>query len=414
MESFQQQQQQRERKGMRNLKLSLLLTSLLSTGAFAAGDIKLTHKKKLTLPRIIGGVEAPKGEFPWMASIQSKGDHFCGGSVIDSDWILTAAHCVEDETAANIKVRVNFTQHNDASQGEIHEVDKIFVKQAYLDGKSEDIAMLKLKTKVSSAVSKITLANENLMLSAAKPGVTATVAGWGNRSTDGEDFPQKLQKVDVPIVTNAVCNSKEAYNGKIQTTEVCAGFAKGGKDSCQGDSGGPLVVRQNGAFIQAGIVSWGDGCAAPNKYGVYARVASFQSWIADVKAGKVNESTGGGNAGGGNTGGGNNGGGETATGVNAGELFTGLSGKADDQILYSIEVPEGTRMLWVDTRGGEGDVDLYLRHGEEPTTDNFDFAHSQEGNSEYIIVELPESGKWNIMVHGYSDFSNVELLTFTR
>ena len=393
------------RLAMKHLKLPLLLASILSTGAVASDNLKLTHKQKLTLPRIIGGVDAPTGEFPWMASIQSQGQHFCGGSVIDTNWILTAAHCLEGESADNIKVRVNFTQLNDPTQGEIHSAEEIFINQAYLDGKSEDIALIKLKSNLSSSIPKVALANENLMLSAAKPGVTATVAGWGNKSTSGEEFPAKLQKVNVPIVSNEACNASEAYGGQVQNTELCAGFAQGGKDSCQGDSGGPLVVKQNGTYIQAGVVSWGDGCALPNKYGVYARVASFEKWIADVKAGKID----GGNTGG--TGSGGDGGNIT---VNAGEIISELSGETDDQAFFQVEVAEGNRLLWVDTQGGTGDVDLYLSHGEKPTLDNFDFSHFQDGNSEYIIVELPEAGTWHIMLHGYSEYSGVELMMFTR
>merc|ERR1711991_1128309 len=107
----------------------------------------------------------------------------------------------------------------------------------------------------------------NIMLAAGKPGSVATVSGWGNQSTITDDFPNMLQKVQVPLVSNEVCNSTEAYGGQVQNTEMCAGLAQGGKDSCQGDSGGPLVIRQNGDYVQAGIVSWGDGCAQPNKYG---------------------------------------------------------------------------------------------------------------------------------------------------
>lgn len=393
---------------MKHFRKAFIFASLLSCGAVAAENLKITHKQQLTLPRIIGGVEAPKGEFPWMASVQWQGQHFCGGSVIADEWILTAAHCVEDETANNLQVRVNFTDLNNTAQGESHQVQEIFVKQAYLDGQSQDIALLKLATKVSSAVAPITLADENIMLAAGKPGSVATVSGWGNQSTITDDFPNMLQKVQVPLVSNEVCNSAGAYGGQVQNTEMCAGLAQGGKDSCQGDSGGPIVIRQNGDYVQAGIVSWGDGCAQPNKYGVYARVASFNEWIADVKAGKIDQH----NPGGGNTGGGDTSGPVTMT--YSGDLITNLSGKTDENAYYEIEVAEGTRLLWIDTKGGTGDVDLYLRHAEKPTIEVFDYSPFLEGNSEYVVVELPAAGTWHIMLNAYTDYAGVELMIFTR
>ena len=406
------------------LKYPLLLsTFLLSASAVQAADLKLTHKKQMTLSRIIDGVATRAGERPWMASLQQGGEHFCGGSVIDRQWILTAAHCIEDITQgdSNFKVRVNFTNLSDTSSGETHQVETIYAHEGYAKGESKDIALLKLKTPISGSIAAVALANKNTMLEAAKPGQQASVSGWGNTSTTGEEFPQELRNVEVPIVSNEVCNSAEAYGGQIKNTEMCAGFAKGGKDSCQGDSGGPLVVRENGEFVQAGVVSWGDGCAQPNKYGVYARVASFTDWIADVKAGKVKPGTGGGN--GGNTGGGDDGGdwGDGDWGdipqdgtLISGLPFAGISGDTNSTQMFQIEVEEGARILWVDIKGLSGDADLYLQQGSEPTTEAYEYAPMFEGSNEHVMVEFPESGTWYIMVHGHEKFEDLEILAFTR
>lgn len=397
---------------MKLLALTAILSSLLATSTATATtkapSLKLTHKKQLTLPRIIGGVEAPKGERPWMASLQSGGQHFCGGSVIDRQWILTAAHCVEDVTdPSSLDIKVNFTRLDDPNTGETHKVSDIYVNQGYLAGESKDIALLKLTSKVSDAIASINLADENTMLAAASAGKIASVSGWGNTSADGESFPQKLQKVEVPIVSNQVCNSAEAYNGQIQDTEMCAGLAAGGKDSCQGDSGGPLVVKQGGEFIQAGVVSWGEGCAVANKYGVYARVASFKQWIADVKSGKV-ESHDGNSSGNGNTDNGNN-----SQLVNA-QVLTGLSGELNSQAYYTIEVPEDAHILWIDTKGTIGDADLYLKKGEQPSLDDFDYAPFEQGSNEHILIRAPEAGTWHLMVHGYENYQQLELALFSR
>jgi len=89
----------------------------------------------------------------------------------------------------------------------------------------------------------------------------------------------ELQEVDVPIVSNATCNT--SYGGEITANMICAGYAQGGKDACYGDSGGPLFVpdETGTGWVQVGVVSWGEGCALPNYYGVYARVSRYQSWI---------------------------------------------------------------------------------------------------------------------------------------
>ena len=92
-------------------------------------------------------------------------------------------------------------------------------------------------------------------------------------------FPDNLQWVQVPLVTNAQCFQN--YNGYIGITSsmICAGYPEGGKDSCQGDSGGPLICNEGGKAVLTGVVSVGLGCAAPNFPGIYARVTAVLSWI---------------------------------------------------------------------------------------------------------------------------------------
>jgi len=102
-------------------------------------------------------------------------------------------------------------------------------------------------------------------------------AGWGTLQESG-NTPSVLQKVSVPLVSHANCT--RSYPGKISDQMICAGLKIGGKDSCQGDSGGPLLLQDNsGHPVLIGVVSWGAGCARPNKYGVYSKVNSVTSWI---------------------------------------------------------------------------------------------------------------------------------------
>jgi secreted trypsin-like serine protease len=120
--------------------------------------------------------------------------------------------------------------------------------------------------------------------STAQAGEVNIAAGWGNTSPTGSAFPALAQEVGVPLVSNEVCNAKDAYNGEITAGMMCAGFSAGGKDSCQGDSGGPLFLDggKPGVATLTGVVSWGYGCAQPNAYGVYARVSVFKGWIDQV------------------------------------------------------------------------------------------------------------------------------------
>merc|ERR1712198_747541 len=126
------------------------------------------------------------------------------------------------------------------------------------------------------------LANEN---SDYAPGSDVIVSGWGStRATYAtRSSPSTLQVVTVPLISDSTCKKSKYYGSQISYSMVCAGkLGVGGKDSCQGDSGGPLVKKINGKWTVLGVVSWGYGCARPDKPGVYTRVARFEKWIQDT------------------------------------------------------------------------------------------------------------------------------------
>jgi secreted trypsin-like serine protease len=127
-----------------------------------------------------------------------------------------------------------------------------------------------------------TIKQENKYAAAGKP---VFGMGWGETETTPH-FPPELQQVKVPVTDREVCNSADAYGGKITDTMICAGLKEGGKDTCQGDSGGPLVSKgPDGTFhLQVGVVSWGYGCADPNHYGVYSRMATLGAWVKEQVA----------------------------------------------------------------------------------------------------------------------------------
>ncbi|GLQ33327.1 serine protease [Litoribrevibacter albus] len=247
---------------------------------------KDSSKDSNRMIRIIGGSEAIANSYPWMVSIQSAGDsqHFCGGSLVAANYVLTAAHCIENESAQGVKVVVSEYDLNQTStQEETLTVKNIYMNSEY--GDDHDIALLELSG--ASKRSPVTLATADTM-AALSVGANLTVMGWGNRSTTGEDFPNILHEVQVPLADHDTCNTNYQKLGiNITDNMVCAGLAEGGKDSCQGDSGGPLVFQKDSKWIQTGVVSFGEGCAQPDYFGVYTKVANYQEWIAKAQAGEI-------------------------------------------------------------------------------------------------------------------------------
>lgn len=236
-------------------------------------------------PRIIGGTPAPLGAYPWQISIGLRGvapleGHFCGGSIVKPQWVLTAAHCVYGQTSPE-NIQVFYGSNVLDQNGSIVSVDKIIVHPQWQRVTFDyDAAFLHLSNPISPTP-VITLSKEASVF-LANPGLIGIVSGWG-LTKEGGRISNVLRNVGVQIVAEADCKSTAAYDGAVTDRMICAGFAEGGKDSCQGDSGGPLMVPDGtGSLRLAGLVSWGEGCAHPGKYGVYTSVPIISDWIRDV------------------------------------------------------------------------------------------------------------------------------------
>lgn len=230
------------------------------------------------VPLVVGGSDVEGARYPWMTALVSADDpdpasgQFCGGSLIAPNWVLTAAHCVEDVRASQTDVLLGQLDLNDRT-GERISVQRVIVHPDYASNEYPDIALLELSS--SSSATPISLPSRNNP--APKDGEMATVIGWGQISETGP-YSDVLNEAMVPIVDHNTCN--RAYNfGIDQDNMVCAGSASGAEDSCYGDSGGPLFVSRNSEFVQAGIVSFGEECGLPGVPGVYTRVSSLFDWI---------------------------------------------------------------------------------------------------------------------------------------
>ncbi len=237
--------------------------------------------------KIVGGVPAVEGEFPFIVSLQAKSwyssgySHFCGGSLIKEDWVLTAAHCVDGGYLNSGRIVVGLYQlKNDANAEKFIPVK--IIKHPNWNSKTMDYDFALVKLDKKSSYTPINL--NNIPHITEKEGITYTVAGWGTTSENGQ-ISNTLMKVDVPFVRRDVCQKAYEEN-KINITQsmLCAGFEQGGKDSCQGDSGGPLIytTKSSKKHYLVGVVSWGIGCARPHKYGVYSRVSEVLKWIEET------------------------------------------------------------------------------------------------------------------------------------
>jgi secreted trypsin-like serine protease len=238
------------------------------------------------VPQIIGGGVAPPGKWPFQVALLDAGTsnnslaQFCGGTLITRRHVLTAAHCLEGLRASEFRVLTG-TQSL-GSGGTRRQVASLRIHPQYRSSTQDyDIAVATLKTVVQN-VKPITMLSSTSESVFAAPGTLAYVIGWGDMQRGGgTQFPTQLRQVQVPLVTRAICNRPASYDGDVTLRMICAGYQQGGKDACQGDSGGPLIVQDGSGNwrVQAGIVSWGDECAARNFYGVYSRVAVLSNWV---------------------------------------------------------------------------------------------------------------------------------------
>jgi secreted trypsin-like serine protease len=278
------------RRPLSMMSAALLLPAMLMVPTLSA------HAGGPSEPKIVGGEKAAPGEFPWQVALldaeieDNAKAQTCGGSLIAPNWVLTAAHCVYDGKKAVPASSVDVLGGTNSLKkgGTRVAVDAIIIHPRWGKKKGseeDDIALLRLAEPLKDGVKVVPLVTRAQEVELTAAGKLATVSGWGDTEIEGEQAPTDLRKVQVPIITNRVCNGKDAYDGAIKPKMLCAGLAAGGKDSCQGDSGGPMVVS-NGKkrFALAGVVSWGEGCADPNKYGVYTRVSRYATWIEKVMA----------------------------------------------------------------------------------------------------------------------------------
>ncbi|XP_053308618.1 transmembrane protease serine 13 [Spea bombifrons] len=234
------------------------------------------------MSRIIGGTEASVGEWPWQVSLHQQSGvrftHVCGGTLINTQWVLTASHCFT-ETAAPSHWRVYAGAVKLYNLRAVSAVSSIVRHEDYhSDTDDYDVALMKLREPftLSAGIQPACLPMTGQTFN---PDTKCWISGFGKTAASSDETSSVLMDAEVSIISTDVCNSVNIYRGAITSRMMCAGKLAGGTDSCQGDSGGPLVCEQSGRWYVAGVTSWGTGCGERNKPGVYTRVTEVLPWI---------------------------------------------------------------------------------------------------------------------------------------
>nr|XP_012148108.1 PREDICTED: chymotrypsin-2-like [Megachile rotundata] len=217
-------------------------------------------------PKIVGGTLAEDGQYPYQASLRFRNRHFCGGSVLNTRWILTAAHCLSsfNDTAVTVVLGTNALDKG----GDEYQSEKVIVHPRYSSALiRNDIGLIKVDKDIvfGDKVKPIALPNENF----SKIDYPATLSGWGTTSYPGQT-PNELYHIELSVI-----DQKQCLNASFRITNdnICT-LNKRGEGACHGDSGGPLVADNE----QIGVVSWGIPCAR-GRPDVFTRVYSYKDWI---------------------------------------------------------------------------------------------------------------------------------------
>lgn len=363
---------------------SALLVSMSAQVALANEEAAPQQIK----PQIVGGsVTTPYSRTYQAMLVSTSGQQFCGGTLIGDEWVLTAAHCVDNASASRIRVRLG-AHYRTGNEGQLLGVSQIIRHQNWNTnniGNGWDIALLRLSGTANAEYERAVLPTVAKANEIAGVGDYVVVSGWGNTSNRGS-ASNVLKEASLPIINNSQCENSPGH--------VICGGGSYNLSACNGDSGGPFVARQNGISYSIGSVSWGINCSG---FTAFTRTTSFLGWIEQITGITPGDD---------NT--------QPPTGgskLKNGVPLTNLSGARSSETFYTIEVPADATNLKVAASGGSGDADLYVRYGDKPTTSAYDCRpYLDKTSNESCNIDNPQEGTYHVMLRGYTSYSGLQLV----
>lgn len=269
---------------MNSIRMLCVALVFCSQAVLAADEDLVSSEPADISAKILGGTQASPGAWPWIAALLYANvanmyqAQFCSGVLVDARWVLTAAHCVDGLTTSGIHVAVGVFDLNNFSGSRIA-VKSIRAHPGYNNSTLQnDIALLELAS--PSSITPVTLYSGQSIEAVAPSllGRVLTAIGWGLADNASSwYYPSKLRQVPLPVIADSLCNT--IFSNPLLPSQFCAGYYAG-KDTCYGDSGGPVAAKIDGAWVHAGIISYGTSCQQYNGwYGVYTRTSSYIDFI---------------------------------------------------------------------------------------------------------------------------------------
>ncbi len=240
------------------------------------------HPALAVAPRIVGGAPISISQAPWQVAISIRNGTLCGGSLINTDWVITAAHCASGVQPSGFSVFAGLDFLSQRNRGNAISVSQVVIHPDWNGNNfNADLALLQLSAPVTLGpnIQLIPLPEQVDPNTWPQQGSIATISGWGATSFGGSATDQ-LQAANISVLAGPGVNSCGDYGPNFSALDdLCAGVAGGGIDTCQGDSGSPLTIQIDGVATLAGVTSVGNECALPNFPGIYTRVTTYINWI---------------------------------------------------------------------------------------------------------------------------------------
>ncbi len=240
------------------------------------------HPALAVAPRIVGGAPISISQAPWQVAISIRNDALCGGSLVNADWVITAAHCASGAQPSDFAVFVGLDLLSQRNRGNAISVSQVVIHPDWNGNNfNADLALLQLTAPVTlgANIQLIPLPEQVDPNIWPQQGSSATISGWGATQFGGAVSDQ-LRAANISVLSGPGVTTCGDYGTNYSAIDdLCAGVPSGGIDACQGDSGSPLTVQVDGIATLAGVTSVGNECALPNFPGIYTRVTTYINWI---------------------------------------------------------------------------------------------------------------------------------------